>query len=412
MLSKLKQLRFILITSLIFLSVKSSSTEEIIVKDKSLKRERDCENTNKKCSLAKLLATPLNKIGTGKIISKAIYCRDGEGTYNRSDIGTANFTTTLDDLKLDVGWYDNASNEKATIVLFHGNGMTRHAWEDTEMFDFFKKLNLNIATVTIRGYPGSEGTSVISPEQSILLDTEAIIRFVHKEKKIPLNKIMVFGVSLGGAYATTASLYFNLPLILHNAWSNITNIISDLSKIVPDCICSSLAESAFPSGNLHNENLCEYLDKGLFSQFKDNILKFTDGANNLNKLNLMQNQDVLIIFAENDELMGGIYRGVELFMSRYAKASTHQMKTRFASVKGGHCSFFTNNNLAKLKVENFINLNLLGAREIDIDSPSIADFGVKLDMNSHSFLARLNPLYSPKEFALVISLVILKNYLF
>ena len=79
---------------------------------------------------------------------------------------------------------------------------------------------------TIRAYSNSSSMDG-EFNKSLLFDTEAVIDFLCTSENIPLNKIVSFGFSLGGAYAATTAHYFGTPLILQNAWQNLQAIVND-----------------------------------------------------------------------------------------------------------------------------------------------------------------------------------------
>lgn len=128
---------------------------------------------------------------------------------------------TLDDIELEGEFISIDSPNGSTIIMFHGNGGAN--WPD---LNFFLNKKLNVLIYSFRGY-GTVANKPYEIAYSSALDTEAAIRFLVDKKKIPQNKIMGYGLSMGSGYATFAARHFNIPIILDHPFSTIGNIIED-----------------------------------------------------------------------------------------------------------------------------------------------------------------------------------------
>jgi len=94
------------------------------------------------------------------------------------------------------GWFIPAEDSKYTIIFFHGNaGNISHR---LDKISIFHKLGLNTFIFDYRGYGKSKGTP---NEKGLYIDAEAVYKYLLNELKIPQNKIILYGESLGTAIA-------------------------------------------------------------------------------------------------------------------------------------------------------------------------------------------------------------------
>ncbi len=105
------------------------------------------------------------------------------------------FFNTEDGLLLN-GWYIPAPNATFTVLFCHGNGGNIMHRLDT--LNIFYNLGLNCFIFDYRGYGKSKGKP---NEQGIYLDAKAAYKWLTNQKKIPPQKIIIFGRSLGGSIA-------------------------------------------------------------------------------------------------------------------------------------------------------------------------------------------------------------------
>ena len=89
-----------------------------------------------------------------------------------------------------------AENSQLTVLFCHGNG--GNIMHRLDSINFFYNLGLNCFIFDYRGY----GTSEDKPtEEGTYLDAQAAYKWLTEEKKVPPDKIIVFGRSLGGSIA-------------------------------------------------------------------------------------------------------------------------------------------------------------------------------------------------------------------
>jgi len=136
--------------------------------------------------------------------------------------------TTSDNVRLH-GWYIPASNARATLLFFHGNaGNISHRLDSIEIFN---NLGLSVFIVGYRGYGQSEGRPSIAGTR---LDALAAWQWLTEDRKIPAEKIVVFGRSLGGAVAMELMRSVTPgALILESTFSSLADMAPFPSSIAP-----------------------------------------------------------------------------------------------------------------------------------------------------------------------------------
>lgn len=115
---------------------------------------------------------------------------------------------THDDLTLR-SWYKPAQQKKATIVIFHGNA--GHIGTRMPLARHFMREGFGVLLLEYRGYGGNPGKPT---EQGLYHDTRAAMKFL-KTERIPLQKTILYGESLGTGVAThVATEYPNACAII------------------------------------------------------------------------------------------------------------------------------------------------------------------------------------------------------
>jgi fermentation-respiration switch protein FrsA (DUF1100 family) len=94
------------------------------------------------------------------------------------------------------GWYIPAPNSEFTVLFCHTNG--GNMMYQLDSINIFYNLGLSCFIFDYRGYGSSQGQP---SEHGTYLDVRAAFRWLTKKKKIPAEKIIVFGRSLGGSIA-------------------------------------------------------------------------------------------------------------------------------------------------------------------------------------------------------------------
>ena len=127
------------------------------------------------------------------------------------------------------GWFVPASEEKGTLLFFHGNaGNISHRLDSLKIFH---DLGLSVLIIDYRGYGRSQGTV---SEKGTYLDAEAAWNYLTEIRKTPSEKIIIFGRSLGAAIAAkSAEMHTPGVLILESAFTSVPDMAGRLYPILP-----------------------------------------------------------------------------------------------------------------------------------------------------------------------------------
>lgn len=169
--------------------------------------------------------------------------------------------TTIDDERLH-GWYVPAINSRGVVLFFHGNaGNISHRLDSIEIFH---QLGLDTLIIDYRGYGQSTGKT---SEQGTYLDAQAAWSYLVNERGIPVDRVIVFGRSLGGAIG---------------AWLG--------SQHTPAAV---IIESSFSSGVDMARRLYPFLPVRLITRLRYPVVEFASRLN----------CPVLVVHSRNDEII-------------------------------------------------------------------------------------------------------------
>jgi fermentation-respiration switch protein FrsA (DUF1100 family) len=132
------------------------------------------------------------------------------------------------------GWYctpgrvndDAFSSHRAEMVLlfFHGNaGNITHRYD---MIQWLMVLPVNVFIIDYRGYGKSRGNP---SEKGLYLDAQAAWNYLVSQRRIPPERVILFGESLGGAVAIDlATRVRPTGLIVQSSFTS----IPDMAKVI------------------------------------------------------------------------------------------------------------------------------------------------------------------------------------
>jgi uncharacterized protein len=146
--------------------------------------------------------------------------------------------TTKDNVNLSA-WFvpakDNDQIGKGVILFCHGNG--GNIGNRVSYLPIFRSLGLSTFLFDYRGYGKSEGKPT---EAGTYADVEAAWQYLTQERKIPPQKIIIYGESLGGAIAayiaqlTSQDLKNNAGgLVLASTFTSISDRAAELYPFLP-----------------------------------------------------------------------------------------------------------------------------------------------------------------------------------
>ncbi|MBI5664896.1 MAG: alpha/beta hydrolase [Nitrospirae bacterium] len=141
------------------------------------------------------------------------------------------FITTRDDVLVS-GWYIPSQSPRGTFIFSHGNGGNiSHRLEKIRMFH---DLHVNVLIFDYRGYGMSKGSP---SEEGLYLDVEAVYDYLVNEKKVPPQKIIGYGESLGGAVIIDLAGKHKLGgIILEGSFTSIQDMAKKYFPFVPSFI--------------------------------------------------------------------------------------------------------------------------------------------------------------------------------
>ncbi|MDI6402137.1 alpha/beta hydrolase [Balneolaceae bacterium ANBcel3] len=127
------------------------------------------------------------------------------------------------------GWYVPASQDRATLLFFHGNaGNVSHRMESITLFH---ELGLNVLIIDYRGYGNSKGTP---SEKGTYEDARAAWNFLTQVKDKKPESIILFGRSLGGGIASwLATQTQPAALVLEASFTSAPDLASELYPFLP-----------------------------------------------------------------------------------------------------------------------------------------------------------------------------------
>lgn len=127
------------------------------------------------------------------------------------------------------GWFVPAPQARATVLFLHGNaGSIAHRLDWLPMF---QRLRLSALLFDYQGYGASTGRP---SEAGTYADAEAAWRHLTEDRRIPPERIVIFGESLGGAVAARlAARVRPAALVLHSAFTSAPDLAADLYPFLP-----------------------------------------------------------------------------------------------------------------------------------------------------------------------------------
>jgi fermentation-respiration switch protein FrsA (DUF1100 family) len=206
--------------------------------------------------------------------------------------------TTKDNLKIN-GWFVPHDNPRATLLFLHGNG--GNISHRLDKLSIYHQLGLAVLIIDYRGYGASEGKP---DEQGTYNDAESAWIYLINEKRIPENRIIIYGESLGGAVATWLAIQKHPgALILESAFTSIADMGKHYYPYLP---VKLLARIKYPTLDRIAAITCPLL---IIHSPADDIVPFTMGQKLYDQAN--QPKDFLEITGDHN---GGFIDSVEIYV--------------------------------------------------------------------------------------------------
>jgi alpha-beta hydrolase superfamily lysophospholipase len=133
-------------------------------------------------------------------------------------------------------WFIPCKDPRATVLFCHGNaGNLSHRLDTIKLFH---DLGVNFLIFDYGAYGNSEGSP---SENGSYIDAETAWNYLTNEKKIPKEKIIIAGRSLGGAIASHLAMQkAPVGLILESAFMSIPEMGRDIYPFLPASLLARL----------------------------------------------------------------------------------------------------------------------------------------------------------------------------
>ncbi len=135
---------------------------------------------------------------------------------------------SVDGIRL-TGWYLPARNARGTLLFCHGNGgNVMHVLDNLQLFC---ELGLSCFVFDYRGYGNSAGRPT---EAGTYLDAQAAYDWLLREKRVPPERTILYGHSLGGSIAAHLAGRVRCgALIVESAFTSLPDIAARLFPYMP-----------------------------------------------------------------------------------------------------------------------------------------------------------------------------------
>lgn len=258
---------------------------------------------------------------------------------------------TLDGERLDAVW--SKGTLENTVIIYHGNGCILD--DMAEMGRWYRDRGMNVLMVTMRGYPGSTGNTKTIGEVGYIYDADAAVRYVMNEQRIPKDKILVHGFSLGGSLAGIAAGVYDLDVTFSNTFARAPEVGARIPELI--------------RGQPISDGLKRYFEHVVGGAFQSgtNVVIPEDQAingvttittNGLNTAERIRNprftKKVFVFSANEDRLMPATF-AVQLIKN----------KDHAFVLSGQHATLFMNNREASNYYETYLQVHF--SREITRD---------------------------------------------
>jgi len=274
--------------------------------------------------------------------------------------GIETTVVTADNRKVHCVWApsdDDAANGPV-VLLLHANAMVLDDMVDWALY--YMQFNVSVMMVTFWGYPDPtedfemppDGSPDSSPqasycpsESTIYLDAEAALAYVQQVHRVPNDRILAHGLSLGGAAASALGVHHQgLKVTVDQTFASIYDVSVHVGRSLYDQLimprvprwARKLAVVASPCVLRVAASL---IVRMLFKIGDDPNCCTQDRLDNVSKAKAIRG-DYFVFYSEHDEMMPTSFAR-RLVAARYGSGGVQDLaRTRILCVPGGHCAFF------------------------------------------------------------------------
>jgi fermentation-respiration switch protein FrsA (DUF1100 family) len=207
--------------------------------------------------------------------------------------------TTNDGLQL-TGWFIPSAHSRDTILLSHGNG--GNISHRLEKIKILHALDLDVLIYDYRGYGRSSGKP---SEDGLYRDAQVMYDYLIHERKIPVQRIIAYGESLGGAVAIDLAVKRDLgAIIIESGFASIHDMAKKIFGVAPSFLIHAKYDSVDKIRTIQ-------IPKLIMHSPDDEVVPFSQGRG------LFENAPEPKIFVE---LQGGHNDGFLVSGDVYSKA--------------------------------------------------------------------------------------------
>ncbi len=213
-----------------------------------------------------------------------------------------------DGTKIHARWAPHPSATEA-ILFCHGNGGNIEGWGGT-VREVHQQMN---ASVLIFDYPGYGRSAGKPSEAGCYAAAEAAYRWLTEVAKLPPERILLWGESLGGGVAVElASRKPHRALVLVRTFTSLPEVADDQLPLLP---CSSLMTNRFNS--LERIGLCKS-PVFIASADQDRLMQLRHGQRLHAACTAPTELCILRGLGHNDPLPIGFYNSLRAFLTAKA----------------------------------------------------------------------------------------------
>jgi dienelactone hydrolase len=257
------------------------------------------------------------------------------------------------------------------VLLLHANAMVLDDMSDWAVY--YLSLGCSVLCITFWGYPdpaeehglyaadgggATEGSPLAEmPEEgaycptelSLYLDAEAGLQHLLVDRRVPLDRILVHGLSIGGAAACALGVHHpGLRVTVDQTFASMHQVSAHVGCGLFEQLVMQRAPRWARRPLLYLAPVLVWLASGLVVAMAFRrpaaaaphaaACAALDHLDNVGKAARMRG-DLFVLHAEHDEMMPARF-AEQLLIARYGKSQTDLRAARSLRVPGGHCSFF------------------------------------------------------------------------
>jgi len=163
------------------------------------------------------------------------------------------------------GWFFPTDPSRRFVIFYHGNA--GNIADRLDFVKFLEPLGLNIILIDYRGYGRSEGYPTI---EGVEQDGVATLEWLHIKREVPLDRIVLWGRSLGVAAALKAAERYPdvAGVVMESGFVSLRRIATDVYPYLPVALISDALDNGRIAARLPTPKL-------IIHGLKDTVIPFS-----------------------------------------------------------------------------------------------------------------------------------------